>query len=190
MRLILASSSPYRRELLQRLGIRFTVASPGIEETLDPRETPEDAVLRLARAKALAVAAREPEAFILASDQLASVAGHALGKPNTRRTAEEQLTAMSGHTIVYCTAVVLATPESGISEHLDRSRVVLRQLTPAEITRYLDAERPLDCAGALKLEGMGIALCERVETADPSALIGLPLTATARLLREKGFRVP
>ncbi|MGH8225646.1 MAG: Maf family protein [Gammaproteobacteria bacterium] len=189
--LILASSSPYRRELLERLGIDFEVVSPAVDESLRAEETPAAATLRLARAKAQAVAARRPEALILASDQLASLDGEALGKPHDAETARRWLAQMSGRTVTYHTAVALLAPgESEAATHLDQSHAVLRRFDAGEIARYLEQTQPLDCAGALRLEGLGAALCERIETADPTALIGLPLIATARLLRDQGYTLP
>lgn len=190
MRLVLASTSPYRRELLERLGVPFEVAAPWVDETLAANEAPEKAVRRLALAKAQAVAARETDALVLASDQLASLADEPLGKPGTAANAVAQLRAMAGATVTYCTAVAVIAPGFEDVEELDLSRVTLRRPSQAEIERYVDRARPLDCAGSLKLEGAGIALCKRIETNDPTALIGLPLIATARLLRERGFDIP
>lgn len=187
---MLASTSPYRRELLERLGVPFDVAAPQVDEALEASEAPRDAVVRLAVAKARAVAAREPEAVVLASDQLASLDGRPLGKPGTAANAVAQLGAMAGATVTYCTALAIIAPGFADATGLDLSRVTLRRLGGKEISRYVEAARPLDCAGALKLEGAGIALCERMETNDPTALIGLPLIATARLLRERGFEIP
>lgn len=190
MRLILASTSPYRRELLRRLGVEFTPTPARVDESLHAEETAQAAVVRLALAKARAGARAHPDAAVLASDQLAAVGDLALGKPGTHAAAAAQLTAMSGHSVTYCTALALVAPRGDPATALDISRVTLRRLGAEEIARYLAAEEPFDCAGALKLEGRGIALCERVDTSDPTALIGLPLIATARLLRAQGFRIP
>lgn len=190
MRLVLASTSPYRRALLERLALPFDVAAPGVDEGLAAGERPETAVVRLALAKARAVTARFPGALILASDQLASLAGRPLGKPGNRERALEQLAAMGGATVTYCTAVAVVSPGGTEVTTLDLSRVSLRQAEAAELERYIAAENPVDCAGALKLEGAGIALCERIETDDPTALIGLPLITVSRLLREHGFAAP
>lgn len=190
MRLVLASTSPYRRQLLNRLGLNFDTVAPGVDEAPVPGETPEQAVGRLAAAKAGAGAAQAPGAVIIASDQLASLGGNALGKPGNATEAVRQLTALSGRELLYCTALVVLGPDGTADTHLDLSRVRLRELPGWEIERYLAAEDALDCAGALKLEGLGISLCEHIESADPTALIGLPLIATARLLRARGFDIP
>lgn len=190
MHLVLASTSPYRRELLARLGLDFNTLAPEVDETLAAGESPEQAVIRLATAKAGAGAEREPTAVIIASDQLACLSGQALGKPGSHEAATAQLTAMAGQEIIYCTALVVRAPDGTSVTHLDLSRVHLRELSPREIDRYLTAERPFECAGAIKLEGLGISLCERIETSDPTALIGLPLIAAAQLLRERGFDIP
>ncbi|MGH8128671.1 MAG: Maf family protein [Gammaproteobacteria bacterium] len=190
MRLVLASTSPYRRELLARLGLDFDTLAPEVDETLAAGEPPEQAVVRLAAAKAGAGAEQAPAAVIIASDQLASLNGRALGKPGNFEAATHQLTAMSGQEILYCTALAVQAPDDTAATYLDLSRVYLRELSPLEIERYLTTEQPFDCAGALKLERLGIGLCERIETSDPTALIGLPLIATAQLLREQGFAIP
>ncbi len=189
--LILASSSPYRRELLERLDLDFEVLPPEVDENLHAGETPAEAALRLARAKARAVADRRPGALVLASDQLASFDGQALGKPRDAAMARRWLMQMSGRTVTYHTAIALLAPgASDAATHLDHSRVGLREFKDEEIARYLDRATPLDCAGALRLEGLGATLCERIETEDPTALIGLPLIATARLLRAAGCALP
>ena len=190
MRLVLASTSPYRRELLARLGLDFDTLAPEVDETLTAGESPEQAVARLAATKARVGAEQAPAAIIVASDQLASLNGQALGKPGSFEAATDQLTAMAGQEILYCTALVVQAPDGTVANHTDLSRVHLRKLSPQEIERYLTVERPFDCAGALKLERLGIGLCERIETSDPTALIGLPLIAAARLLREQGFAIP
>lgn len=190
MRLVLASTSIYRRRLLARLGLDFDAVAPGIDEALAPGESPQQAVERLAAAKAGAGAARAPGALIVASDQLASLDGEPLGKPGSADAAMRQLAAMSGREIQYCTALVVLGPEGRADSAVDLSRVRLRDLSPGEIERYVAAENPVDCAGALKLEGLGIGLCISIDTSDPTALIGLPLIATARLLRERGFAIP
>lgn len=189
--LILASTSRYRRKLLVRLGISFDTAAPDVDETLADGEGPADAVLRLARTKAQAIAEHYPEALVLAGDQLADFDGTALGKPRDTAEAEQRLAQMAGQTLTYCTAIALLAPGAYEAEtFLDESRVYLRAYDEKEIRRYVAAANPLDCAGGLKLEGLGAALCERIETADPTALIGLPLIATARLLRAAGYTVP
>lgn len=190
MRLVLASTSPYRRELLARLGIDFDAVAPGVDESPLSGEKPEDLVARLAIAKAEAGARDTPDALVIGSDQTANLEGRALGKPGTEAAAIRQLHATAGHEIVYCTAVAVHKPGHESRVHLDISRVRLRQLGTDEIRRYIEAEQPLDCAGALKLEGLGIALCEYIKTSDPTALIGLPLIATAHLLRAHGIAIP
>lgn len=188
MRLVLASSSPYRRELLARIVSEFETLVPYVDETLDPKERPRDAVLRLARAKAMVVAALRPDAVVVAGDQLAEFDGRPIGKPRDEADARRLLGKLSGRTLTYCTAVALLFPgDEDPVLHLDLSRVSLRRLGAEEIVSYVARERPLDCAGALKLETSGVALCTGVETSDPTALIGLPLIALADLLRRRGF---
>jgi septum formation protein len=191
--LVLASTSRYRRELLSRLLPEFRVEAPDVDET--PRENEAPALLaeRLARAKALAVAARNPGALVIGSDQVAEIDGIALGKPGTAERARAQLAASSGRTVVFHTAVCLADARAQpVREHAaaDVTRVVFRTLSADEITRYVERENPIDCAGSFKSEGLGIALFERIETTDPTALIGLPLIALADLLRRAGFTLP
>lgn len=189
--MILASGSPYRRDLLLRLGVEFEVAVPAVDETLAPGEPPAEAVLRLARLKAAAVAARRPDAIVLAGDQLAELAGRALGKPRDPDDAARMLTLMSGRTVNYHTAIAVLGPDlADPLTHVDASRVSLRALEPEEVRRYLERENALDCAGALRLEGLAAGLCEKIETQDPAALIGLPLIATADLLRRCRYRIP
>lgn len=188
--LVLASTSRYRRELLARLGVAFEACAPGVDETCPPGEAPAASARRLALAKGGAIAARRPEAVVLAGDQLADLGGGALGKPGDAAEARRQLRAMSGASVTYFTAIALFAPGAEPLTHVDRSRVALRRLAADEIERYLEHDRPFDCAGALRLEGLGIALCSAVETQDPTALLGLPLAATAALLRGVGYRVP
>ena len=188
-RLLLASTSPYRRELLQRLRLPFECLSPGVEETPLPGEAPAALALRLTMAKAAAVHARQPEAWVIGSDQVADLDGRVLGKPGDFETASAQLRAMSGREVAFHTALCVAGP--GFREHaVDTTRVRLRELDDDEIARYLRAEPALDCAGSFKAEGLGITLFERIESGDPSALIGLPLIALSRMLREAGFPLP
>lgn len=189
--LILASGSPYRRNLLARLVESFEIVAPEVDESTALAESPAEAVTRIARAKAAAVAKGRPDAVVLAGDQLASVGEGALGKPAGTAQARQMLATLSGRVVTYFTAIALLGP--GLDDpicHLDRSRVILRRLTKQEIERYLEHERPFDCAGALKLETSGIALCEGIESSDPTALIGLPLIETARLLRNRGYSIP
>jgi septum formation protein len=188
--LVLASSSPYRRELLARLRLAFETALPEVDETPLPAEEPAALARRLAEAKARAVAAHAAPAWVVGSDQVADLDGTPLGKPGGRDAALAQLRAMSGRTVAFHTAVCLARHGSTALAAMDTTLVRFRVLDDAEIARYVDAEQPLDCAGSFKSEGLGIGLFEAIESSDPTALVGLPLIATARLLREAGFNVP
>lgn len=190
MRLLLASTSPYRRDLLARLRLPFETASPGTDEAARAGELPEALVQRLARSKAGAVAGTTVDAWVIGSDQLAECDGRILGKPGTVDAAKAQLAAMSGTTVLFRTAVALVHPDGRALHAIDTTRVRVRTLSDDEIARYVDAERALDCAGSFKAEGLGITLLDSIETSDPTALIGLPLIATARLLREAGFELP
>lgn len=188
-RLVLASTSPYRRELLGRLRLPFEAARPEVEETALPGEPPEALAVRLAAAKATTVAAAHPDARVIGSDQVADFGGSALGKPGSREAAITQLAAMSGHTVAFRTAVAVAAGGK-VTTALDTTLVRFRRLASEEIERYVDLEQPFDCAGSFKSEGLGISLFEAIETSDPTALIGLPLIATLRLLREAGLPLP
>ncbi len=186
--LILGSTSAYRRELLARLRLPFEVSSPEVDETPRPDETPQALALRLALAKARAVAARHPAAVVIGSDQVADLDGEPLGKPGTHERAVAQLRRMRGHTVIFQTAVAVVCVQTGFEQvELAPVRVRFRALTDAEIENYLRAETPYDCAGSAKSEGLGIALLESIESDDPTALIGLPLIRTARLLRAAGL---
>lgn len=191
-RLILASTSVYRRQLLNRLQLPFDVARPDVDEAALPGETPQALAVRLAAAKAQVVAGAHGgnDCWALGSDQVAECEGRALGKPGTREVAIAQLLAMSGRTVRFHTALCLAHPDGRTWAELDETRVQFRALRRAEIERYVDAEEPLDCAGSFKSEGLGIALFDAIDNRDPTALIGLPLIATARLLRQAGFSLP
>lgn len=190
-RLILASTSSYRRALLARLGLPFDVAAPGVDETPLARESPPALALRLAAAKADAVAHAHPEAVVIGSDQVAALGEATLGKPGTRDRAISQLRASRGHEVVFHTAMRVAQQASGRrSDWVDVTRVRFRDLADDEIERYLDAERPYDCAGSFKCEGLGACLFESIDNRDPTALIGLPLIALARTLREFGYALP
>ena len=189
MPLILASTSRYRRELLERLRLPFHVARPEVDESPQAEEAPPGLAQRLARAKALAFASQHPESWIIGSDQVAAMEFRALGKPGTRENAISQLSAMSGREVRFHTAVCLAHGET-LLEATDTTLVRFRALQPDEIERYVDAEQPLDCAGSFKSEGLGIALFEHIESRDPTALVGLPLIALSKLLREAGFVLP
>jgi len=188
--LILASGSRYRRELLQRLGVPFSIETPGVDETAEPGESPNDFVARLAAAKALAVAERHPEALVIGSDQAAVCRGQVLGKPGNRARNVEQLLEASGASVTFLTAVCLARGTVPLDSHLDVTVARFRTLTHAEIERYVEREQPFDCAGGFKAEGLGIALFESIESHDPTALVGLPLIWLAAALRRAGVRIP
>lgn len=187
-RLILASTSRYRADLLGRLGLPFDREAPGVEESPRAGESPRTLAVRLARAKAEAVEARHPGAWCLGSDQIAVLADQVLGKPMTVERCVAQLMAASGREVVFLTAVCLANGRHvPLREHVDETRVRFRVLAECEVRRYVELERPLDCAGGFKCEGLGIALFERIESSDPTALIGLPLIWVATALREVGL---
>jgi septum formation protein len=187
-RLILASTSRYRRELLGRLGLPFEALPPAVDESPLPGEAPAEGAVRLAGAKAAAVAAQHPEAVVIGSDQVADLDGQWLGKPGTVERARAQLARMSGRTLVFQTAVAVVCHRLALAEtRLAPVRVRVRTLTAAEIDRYLAREDALDCAGSARSEGLGIALLEAVESDDPTALIGLPLIRTCALLRRAGL---
>jgi septum formation protein len=187
--LILASTSPYRRELLQRLRLPFDCARPEVDETPLRGESPGQLVRRLARAKADAVADRHPDAWVIGSDQVADLDGRTLGKPGGREAAIAQLTEMGGRTVQFHTAVCLRRGDHELAA-VDATRVRFRAVSAAEIERYVDAEQPFDCAGSFKCEGLGISLFEAIESHDPTGLVGLPLIALAGLLRQAGYAVP
>ena len=190
-RLILASSSPYRRALLERLGVHFDCVAPAIDESRQDGESPRALCERLARTKARAVTERFPEALVIGSDQLA-VRGHEiLGKPGTEPCCVQQLLDSSGRRLQFLTAVHVARGRSGQSEtHVDETFVVFRTLARADITRYVAREQPLDRAGGFKAESLGIALFDRIESNDPTALTGLPLLWLCGALRRAGLEVP
>lgn len=189
--LILASTSPYRRQLLERIGLPFTVARPEVDETPLPDEAPTVTAERLALIKAQAVAARHPGALIIGSDQVAYRDRQRFDKPGTIENAIAQLRDMSGHSIFFHTALCLLDSRDG-SYQLESVPVEarFRKLDEAEIVRYVERERPLDCAGSAKSEGVGVALLEYMRGDDPTALIGLPLIALSRMLRKHGLQVP
>jgi septum formation protein len=189
--LILASTSRHRRALMERLGLPFTAVAPGVDETRSAREPVEQLVKRLSRAKAEAVAARHPGALIIGSDQAAERDGEILGKPGDHATATTQLRAASGKYMKFHTGLcVIDTRDGRIQEYTDVTRVAFRRLSDMEIERYLQAERPYDSAGSFKSEALGISLFEGMESTDPSALIGLPLIALCRFLRQTGIELP
>ena len=189
--LMLASTSRYRAELLRRLGVPFEQEAPGSDETPRAGESPLALAQRLALAKATAVAARHPQRWVLGSDQVCACGDELLGKPGTRQRAIEQLTRLSGNSARFFTAVALTHGASGaLHEALDLTIVRFRQLDAAEIERYVDAEAAFDCAGSFKSEGLGIALCEAIESRDQTGLVGLPLIAVRQLLLQAGLALP
>jgi len=190
-RLVLASTSQFRRQLLERFGAPFTVAAPDVDETALPSENAIDLVNRLARAKADVIAARHPHSLVIGSDQVALQGREILGKPGTVERCIEQLRACSGQRVTFSTAVHIVRTDSGSNEsHLDTTTVHFRRLDDDEIRRYVDREKPLQCAGGFKVEGLGISLFERIESQDPTALIGLPLIWVASSLRRLGLAIP
>jgi 7-methyl-GTP pyrophosphatase len=191
MLLVLASTSVYRRELLQRLGLPFDTFAPRVDETPLPGEAPEDTAVRLAHAKAHAATAAFPDALIIGSDQVAELDGGRLDKPGTRARAQEQLHRASDREVLFHTAVTLLDARSGRAQtRLVPTRVRFRSLTSAQIEAYLDREQPYDCAGSAKSEGLGIALLQRISGDDPTALVGLPLIDLVSLLLAAGVSVP
>jgi septum formation protein len=190
-RIVLASTSRYRAELLRRLLTAFEQRAPGTDETALPDEAPPARALRLAIAKAAAAASGSDNALVIGSDQVAELDGKILDKPGTAARARAQLGASSGRCVHFHTAVCLLDTRNGrCRHHVDLTRVQFRQLNAAEIARYVEYEQPLDCAGSFKCEGLGISLFESIDNHDPSALIGLPLIALARMLRECGGPLP
>ena len=188
--LVLGSSSRYRRELLSRLNLTFVVAVPEVDETARPGEAPRDLALRLALAKAHAVAAKFPHAAVIGSDQVADLDGKPLGKPGTHERAVDQLRRMRGRTVVFQTAVAVVCQASGFEQvELAPVSVRFRQLSDGEIESYLRAEQPYDCAGSARSEGLGIALLDAIDSDDPTALVGLPLIRTCRMIRAAGVKV-
>jgi septum formation protein len=188
--LILGSTSRYRRELLQRLRVPFDVVSPEVDETPLADEAPNDLATRLSLAKAKAVAALHPNAVVIGSDQVADLHGEPLGKPGSHERAVAQLLRMRGQTVVFQTAVSVVCVDTQFEQtELAQIKVRFRDLSDAEIEAYLRAEEPYDCAGSAKSEGLGIALLEAIDNDDPTALIGLPLIRTARLLRAAGIEL-
>ena len=189
-RLVLGSTSRYRRELMQRLCIPFDVAAPDVDETPQDGASPHDLACRLALAKARAVAALHPDAVVIGSDQVADLDGEPLGKPGTHERAVAQLQRMRGRTVVFQTAVAVVCQNTGFAQtDLAAVRVVFRNLSDAEIETYLRTEQPYDCAGSAKSEGLGIALLESIDNDDPTALVGLPLIRTCRMLRAAGLPI-
>ncbi len=190
-RLVLASTSAYRRELLTRLHLPFEIASPDTDESALPGESPAATAERLSIAKARAVAHRFPDTLIIGSDQVASLESQRFGKPLTRERAIEQLRAMRGRTVTFHTGLCLLDSKSGRYQVCGvPTEVAFRQLSDAEIERYLDKEQPYHCAGSAKSEGLGICLLSSMRGDDPNALIGLPLIALCGMLRNEGVALP
>lgn len=190
-RLVLASTSQFRRQLLERFGLQFTVAAPEVDETPLPAENAIDLVNRLARAKAEVIARRHPQSLVIGSDQVALLGRDILGKPGSVARCIEQLQAFSGQRVTFNTAVHVIRTDSGSNEsHLDTTTVYFRRLGEDEIRRYVEREKPLQCAGGFKVEGLGISLFDRIDSQDPTALIGLPLIWVAGALRRLGLPVP
>ncbi|BCO28765.1 Maf-like protein YceF [Rhodoferax lithotrophicus] len=188
--LILASTSPYRRQLLERLRVPFTVIPSDVDESAWPTETPAQLACRLALTKAQAVAKLHPDSIVIGSDQVADLHGDALGKPHTHARAVAQLQRMRGQTVIFQTAVAVVCQARRFAQtELAQVKVQFNQLTDKEIEAYLLAEQPYDCAGSAKSEGLGIALLARIDNDDPTALVGLPLIRTCQLLRAAGFEV-
>ncbi|HET8764853.1 MAG TPA: Maf family nucleotide pyrophosphatase [Rhodanobacter sp.] len=190
-RVVLASTSRYRAELLRRLMADFEPCRPDVDETPRPGEPPAMRAERLAIAKAEAVAAGRRDALVIGSDQVAELDGDLLRKPGSIANACAQLAASSGHAVAFHTAVCVVDTRNGRrTSRIDRTQVQFRTLSSAEIERYVAREHPLDCAGSFKCEGLGISLFERIDSSDPTALIGLPLIALAQLLRAAGRSLP
>jgi septum formation protein len=188
--LVLGSTSRYRRELLARLNIPFDVASPDVDETPRAGERPAELARRLALEKARSVARRFPQAVVIGSDQVADLEGQPLGKPGTHDRAVAQLRSMRGRSVVFQTAVAVVCAQTGFeADDLAAVHVRFRDLADAEIESYLQAEQPYDCAGSAKSEGLGIVLLDAIDSDDPTALVGLPLIRTCRMLREAGLRL-
>ena len=189
-KLVLASTSKYRRALLDRLGLSYTAAAPRVDEEAAVAETLDALALQLAIAKAESCAGAHPDAYVLGSDQLVDLDGEKLGKPGTLEKAEEQLRRLSGRSHRLVTAVALRHPNGTVEHGVDVHEMRLRVMTEAEIKRYVARERPIDCAGSYKVESLGISLCETVAGADFTAIVGLPLIRVCQLLRNAGFEVP
>ena len=188
--IVLASTSPYRRELLERLGVPFITANPDTDESALKGESPEQMALRLSEAKARAVAADHPDALIIGSDQVACLDGQIFGKPGNHENAVRQLQAMRGQTVNFFTGLCLLNARTGVA-HLRGvpTLVSIRKLTDNEIENYLHKEKPYNCAGSAKSEGLGIAIISRMEGEDPNALIGLPLIALCDLFKKENVNI-
>jgi len=190
-RLILASTSPYRRQLLEKLGYGFECVSPGIDEAQRPDESPAALVIRLASEKSRAIAHRHADGLVIGCDQVAVLEGRVFGKPGSLAKARAQLEQASGRTLDFLTAICVTQAESSQScTEVDICRVSFRPLSNNQIDRYLEREKPLDCAGSFKSEGLGITLLEKIEGDDPNALVGLPLIRLVRMLAAFGLEIP
>ena len=190
-RLVLASTSRYRRALLERLGVPFMVNGPMVDETALPDENPIELVHRLSRAKAQAVAERYPQGVIIGSDQVAVRGRTVLGKPGTAERCAQQLKDASGQRVIFYTGVHVIDAKNRRHEaHVDTTTVTFRTLTDSEIRSYIAKDQPLDCAGGFKAESLGIALFDRIDSQDPTALTGLPLIWLSGALRRAGFELP
>ena len=188
--LVLASTSPYRRELLRRLQIPFEVHAPGVDEAALPQEAPRETALRLAQSKAEAAALTWHDALIIGSDQVAALEGQSIGKPGGHEQAVTQLKAMRGKCVTFHTALALLDAGTGSLQLADvPTDVYFRSFSDEEIERYVAMERPYDCTGSAKIEGLGVALVDKIVSDDPSALIGLPLMRLVTFLRNVGLRV-
>jgi septum formation protein len=189
--LILASTSRYRRSLLERIAPPFEAIAPGVGEAPVGGETPRERAVRLSLAKARAVAEAHPDAIVIGSDQVCAAGQRVLDKPGDEATCRAQLAALSGHTAHFYTGCAVVGLEAGLTlEHLDTTTVTFRRLTETEIHRYVAREKPFDCAGGFKVEALGITLFESVESSDPTALIGLPLIWLSSALRQAGYLLP
>ena len=189
--LILASSSKYRKLLLQRFGLPFACHSPEVDETAQADESPADLVSRLAWQKARVISKDHPQSVVIGSDQMAVFDDRVIGKPGNHETAFKQLMSFSGQIVEFLTAVSVVCDESGFEEqYTDRTQVCFRNLQAQDVERYLLKEKPFDCAGAFKAESLGIVLFDRITSEDPTALIGLPLIRTAAILRRAGLQLP
>ena len=188
-KLVLGSSSPYRKELLERLGVPFECVSADIDESRHEGETPETLCVRLAREKALKVKSMVGEAIVIGSDQVAVLGERILGKPHTRERAIEQLSSMQGQTVYFLTALCIIGEKGEIFETMVPTIVTMKKLSVKTIENYLDREQPFNCAGSAKIEKLGIALMKEVRSTDPTALIGLPLIETVNLLSKAGLEI-
>jgi septum formation protein len=189
--LILASTSRYRAALLERFGLPFTAEDPRVEESTRKGETPRARAFRLAESKAEAIATRFPNALVIGGDQVPATSTTILDKPGNAANCREQLKLLSGSTAEFYTACTVRCVEAGVKlSHVDTTAVKLRPLSDAEIDRYIEREKPFDCAGGFKAEALGITLFERIDTEDPTAIVGMPLIWLASALRGTGFQVP